>query len=111
MKGRRTSNTVEGTNRKHADKEQHDGQFFSTKDATPFERWLAEQFEFSARYEAERYGRIRPFSFTNWVTTDLLQHPYEPSEQEDYVSVDSNVTYVKSEAESVGQFASYHVYP
>ena len=103
--------TVEGTNEKHAGKAQHDGQFFSTKGAAPFEVWLAEQFEFTAQYEAEQYGWIRPFSFTNWVTTDLLEHPYEPSEQEDYVSVDPNVIHVENEAAAVGQFASYHVYP
>lgn len=103
--------TVEGTNKKHAGKPQHEGQYFSTKEAAPFEIWLAEQFEFTAQYEAENYGWIRPFSFTNWVTTDLLEHPYEPSEQEDYASVNPNVIYVKNEAESVGQFAAYHVYP
>lgn len=103
--------TVEGTNKKHVGKAQHEGQYFSTKDAAPFEIWLAEQFEFTAQYEAENYGWIRPFSFTNWVTTDLLEHPYEPSEQEDYVSVNPNVIYAKNEAESVGQFAAYHVYP
>ncbi|WP_431028287.1 hypothetical protein [Lysinibacillus sp. LZ02] len=103
--------TVEGTNQKHVDKSQYNGQFFSTKDAAPFEIWLAEQFEFTAQYEAETYGWIRPFSFTNWVTTDLLDHPYEPSEQEDYASVNPNVIYVKNETEAVGQFAAYHVYP
>lgn len=102
---------VEGTNEKHAGKAQHDGQYFSTKDAAPFEIWLAEQLEYTAHYEADNYGWIRPFSFTNWVTTDLLDHPYEPSEQEDYASVNPNVIYVENEAESVGQFASYHVYP
>ncbi len=103
---------VEGTNNKHATKAQHNGQFFSTKGASPFEIWLAEQFEFTAQYEAESYNWIRPFSFTNWVTTDLLDHPYEPNAgEEDYISVNPNVIYVKNQSEAVGQFASYHVYP
>lgn len=102
---------VDGTNQKYNGKDQHDGRFFSTQDAPPFEIWLAEQFEFTAGYEAEHYGWIRPFSFTNWVTTDLLDHPYEPSDQEDFASVDPNVIYVKNELEQVGQFAAYHVYP
>ena len=50
-------------------------------------------------------------SFTNWVTTDLLDHPSEPSGDEDLVGVNPNVIYTKGEMQAPGQFASYHVYP
>jgi len=102
---------VVGTNEKHAGGGEYDGTYFYTDGARPFERWLAEQMDLLAAYEREKYGTLRPMSFTNWVTTDLLKHPAEPLEDEDLVSVDPNVIHVKNEMEAVGQFASYHVYP
>lgn len=102
---------VLSVNEKYEGKPQFDGQYFETKDASPFEIWLAEQMEYAAKYEIEEYGWIRPFSFTNWVTTDLLGHPYEPSDEEDIASVNPNVIYEKNELQHVGQFANYHVYP
>lgn len=102
---------VHSVNEKYKGKPQFDGRYFATKDAAPFEIWLAEQMEYAARYEIEQYSWMRPFSFTNWVTTDLLDHPYEPSEEEDMASVNPNVIYEKNELQQVGQFANYHVYP
>lgn len=102
---------VQNTNKQHQTIGQYTGQYFETKDAAPFEYWLAEQMDFLTQYEQEKYQWIRPMSFTNWVTTDLLEHPSEPSEQEDLVSVDPNVIYTKGLASETGQFASYHVYP
>lgn len=102
---------VQGTNEKHADIGEYDGQFFYTESASPFEHWMAQQMDYILDYEFETYNWIRPMSFTNWITTDLLEHPYEPSEEEDMVSVNPNVIYTKGEAEQTGQFASYHVYP
>lgn len=102
---------VDAVNKKYSGKAQFDGDYFMTKNAEPFEIWLAEQMEFTAKYEAETYNWMRPFSFTNWVTTDLLDHPYEPSEQEDMATVNPNVIYEKAALKAVGQFASYHVYP
>lgn len=102
---------VHSVNEKYKGKAQFNGEYFSTKDAAPFEIWLAEQMEFAAQYEIEQYKWMRPFSFTNWVTTDLLDHPYEPSDQEDMASVNPNVIYEKDVLQKVGQFANYHVYP
>ncbi|WP_274309554.1 hypothetical protein [Solibacillus daqui] len=102
---------VENVNKVYKDQAQFNGTYFSTKDAQPFEIWLAQQMDYTASYEAQTYKWMRPFSFTNWVTTDLLEHPYEPSDEEDLVSVDPNVIYEKGALEKVGQFASYHVYP
>ncbi|MEK4129163.1 hypothetical protein NYE67_05745 [Solibacillus sp. FSL W8-0474] len=102
---------VLSVNEKYEGKPQFDGQYFETKGASPFEIWLAEQMEYAAKYEIEEYSWMRPFSFTNWVTTDLLDHPYEPSDEEDIASVNPNVIYEKNELQHVGQFANYHVYP
>lgn len=102
---------VQNTNELHADIGQYDGKYFKTENAVPFEYWLAEQMDYLTSYEYDNYQWIRPMSFTNWVTTDLLDHPSEPAEQEDLVGVNPNVIYTKGIAEETGQFASYHVYP
>lgn len=102
---------VNSVNEKYKGKAQFEGRYFATKDAAPFEIWLAEQMEYAAQYEMDEYKWMRPFSFTNWVTTDLLDHPYEPSEEEDMATVNPNVIYEKNELQHVGQFANYHVYP
>lgn len=102
---------VEHTNAKYAGNGEYDGQYFYTRGARPFEVWLAEQMDEIMTYESSKYRAIRPISFTNWVTTDLLEHPAEPLENEDLVSVDPNVIYTKRDMDLTGQFASYHIYP
>ena len=102
---------VLNTNKTHASIGDYDGQFFKTENASAFEHWLAQQMDTITQYEIENYNSIRPMSFTNWVTTDLLDHPAEPSEDEDLVSVNPNVIYTKNEMNLTKQFASYHVYP
>lgn len=102
---------VEGTNQKHAGIGDYKGQYVGTEKAEPFEYWLAEQLDVLVQYETEKYDWMRPLSFTNWPTTDLLDHPYEPLEEEDLVGVNPNVIQVKGPLTAVEQFASYHVYP
>ncbi|SDO57293.1 hypothetical protein [Alkalicoccus daliensis] len=89
----------------------YDGKYIYTEDADPMEYWLAERLDTLFTYEKEEYASMRPLSFTNWVTTDNLDHPAEPSEQEDMAVVDPNHIHTKEDAEAVGMFASYHVYP
>lgn len=102
---------VQGTNEKHPEVGQFDGEHYQTTDASPFEYWLASQMEYTTEYELTNYNKIRPMSFTNWVTTDILHHPSDDSNQEDISEVDPNHIAVKGVMEEVGQFASYHVYP
>ncbi|GAB3066843.1 hypothetical protein ACFOU0_13505 [Salinicoccus sesuvii] len=102
---------VVGTNEKHENIGQYDGTFYRTEDASPFEYWLAEKMDYISKYENETYGSLRPMSFTNWVTTDILEHPSDSSDMEDLVSVDPNAIYTKGEMEEIGQYASYHIYP
>lgn len=82
-----------------------------TEGAAPFEHFLAAQMDYMMSYEIERYQTQRPMSFTNWVTTDLLDHPSESEATEDLVSVNPNLIHIQGGAEKTGQFASYHVYP
>ncbi len=52
---------------------------------------------------------MHPVAFTNWVTTDPLTHPGEPTFEEDMVSVDASHLSVNDWP--AGYFASYHAYP
>jgi hypothetical protein len=101
---------VSETNLKNAKIGQWNGKYFYTENASPFENWLAQMMDFAASYETEKYNWQHTISFTNWVTTDLLEHPAEPAEEEDMVAVNPNHI-KKTEAFHAGLFASYHIYP
>ncbi|WP_203332100.1 hypothetical protein [Planococcus beigongshangi] len=96
---------------KYKDLGEYDGTFIKTEDANPMEHWVAQQLDVLAVYEHENYDSMRPLSFTNWVTTDNIDQPAEPSEQEDLATVDPNHIETKGELAEPGIFASYHVYP
>lgn len=103
-------NLVIKTNEKNQDKPSFIGEYLYSKDASPFEVWLAKIGDYSIKYETEKYKMQRPLSFTNWVTTDMLSHSNEPSDKEDIVSV--NPEHIKeSELFEPGLFAAYHIYP
>lgn len=102
--------TVVRTNDKHTNINSYDGQYFMAKNVSPFEAWLAEMMDFTAQYEADQYKWQHPMSFTNWVTTDLLEHPSEPDKDEDMVSINPNKIKAK-DTFYPGAFASYHIYP
>lgn len=102
---------VVGTNEAHPDLGDYSGTYIETKEASAFEHWIAEHMDRLLTYEQQNYNQLRPISFSNWVTTDLLDHPSEPLLEEDIVSVNPNVVHLKGQMEDIGQFASYHVYP
>ncbi|MGG6310101.1 hypothetical protein [Paenibacillus macerans] len=100
---------VDNTNRKHADTSPYQGRHFAASDeASPFESWLAELVDDTARQE-RAYGWEHPITFTNWVTTDVLEHPGEPLFEEDLASVDA--THIRPVDWEAGYFAAYHAYP
>ncbi|MCR8847795.1 hypothetical protein NQ095_05210 [Rossellomorea sp. SC111] len=101
---------VLATNEKHKGLGDFKGEYIETDGAEPFEIWLTERMNEGLKYETETYQWQRPVSFTNWVTTDLLDHPSEPLEKEDMVSVDPNVMKGTDKLKT-GLFASYHIYP
>lgn len=102
---------VKGTNEKHQDVGDFNGTYYETKDANPMEYWIASHMEYVTDYEISNYNEIRPMSFTNWVTTDILHHPSDDSNKEDISEINPNHIYTKGIMDEVGQFASYHVYP
>lgn len=100
---------VENTNNQYADHPRYEGVHFSGKEeASPFENWLAELLDEVAK-EEHKYGWEHPITFTNWVTTDVLEHPGEPLFEEDLVSVDAR--HIEPVNWQGGYFAAYHVYP
>jgi hypothetical protein len=101
---------VSETNEKHPERVDYNGVYLYSENASPFENFLCEMGDLCISYETENYKMQRPVSFTNWVTTDTLDHPNEPFFNEDMVSVD--VEHIKNrEHFKTGLFASYHVYP
>ena len=101
---------VLATNEKHKGLDDFQGEYIETMEAKPFEIWLSERMNEGIAYETDTYQWQRPVSFTNWVTTDLLDHPSEPLEKEDMVSVNPNVMKGTNQLRT-GLFASYHIYP
>jgi hypothetical protein len=101
---------VSETNLKHKDLGEFEGKYFGTKGASAFEFWLAKLMEYAVDYETTQYRWQHSMSFTNWVTTDVLEHPAEPSAKEDMVAVNPNHILI-AEQFHAGLFASYHIYP
>ncbi|XKE94152.1 hypothetical protein LG326_13375 [Metaplanococcus flavidus] len=103
--------TVHEMEMNYPDLGEFSGTYIETAGANPMEHWLAQQLDTLAVYEYDNYKSMRPLSFTNWVTTDNIEQPAEPDEEEDMATVDPNHIRTKGELEEVGMFASYHVYP
>lgn len=100
---------VDQTNKSNPEVTAYKGTHFQSRQgASPFEAWLAEMVDLTAVTEA-KHGWQHPIAFSNWVTTDPLEHPGEPLVAEDMVSVDP--THIEAVDWDAGYFASYHVYP
>ncbi|MGB4589742.1 MAG: family 2 glycosyl transferase [Clostridiaceae bacterium] len=101
---------VQETNENNKERNFHDGNFLYTDGASPFETFLCEVGDEVLTYEAETYKMYRTLSFTNWLTTDPIDHSNEPDSHEDMSVVDMEHIKVKDNF-SAGLFASYHIYP
>lgn len=100
---------VDNVNHTRLDSGEFNGEFTYTEGANPFEHWLADIMDHTLSYEMDQYRWQRPISFTNWVSTDMLDQTYEPFEQEDLASINPNV--IKFKNIEPNYFASYHIYP
>ncbi|AXI00208.1 family 2 glycosyl transferase [Sporosarcina sp. PTS2304] len=101
---------VSNTNENNPERMTYEGKYLYTKDASPFEVFLAQMGDQIIEYESTAFHLQRPVAFSNWVTTDPLTHPNEPYVNEDLVEV--NVEHIFShESYKPGMFVSYHVYP
>lgn len=104
-------NFVYMTNENNPSKKSYEGKYLKTSiESSPFEAFLTEVGDKVVEYEVDKYGFMRPLSFVNWPTTDHLEHPNEPDQKEDLVSV--NMNHILPTADFyAGFFASFHVYP
>ena len=102
---------VNNTDKLNVGKSDFKGKYLYTSDnASPFESFLCELGDKAISYETDKYNTQVPISFTNLVTTDLLEHSNEPDEKEDSEVVNPNNIKANENFKS-GIFASYHVYP
>ena len=111
----------------------HAGRYVTVTGGRAMECWIGRSLEFTAEYEARRYGQARPLSFANWPTLDPLTHPTEatraeedawrlrlegipvperlaPAWDDDAATVDAT-RMAGSPGFEPGVFASYHIYP
>ncbi|HEY7727534.1 MAG TPA: hypothetical protein VID50_03695, partial [Candidatus Eisenbacteria bacterium] len=113
---------VRDTEARHPGMHEFDGTWFSVRDGTPMECWLARVCDTAVEYEKKRYGIARAVSFVNWPTLDPMRHPTEyerggtPAEHdEDAESVDPlRIRPTRDpgpDSGFLGYFANYHVYP
>ena len=107
------------------------GKYIASANGNALETWLAEQCDYVASFEMDRYNAQRPIAYTNWPTLDPLSHPTEtgkaqeisllkkrgeqivemPKEYDnDAVGLDA-VKMRATPAFRAGVFASYHAYP
>ena len=113
------------------DRTSYRGTYVTLPQGNAVEAWFAEQCDYLARYEMERYNAQRPIAYTNWPTLDPLTHPTETSKQQelallrsrkerppeqskeydnDAIGLDA-VRMKATPAFTAGVFASYHAYP
>jgi hypothetical protein len=88
----------------------YSGRYFAAAEgATSTESWYAARLDRLASELRSREMDV-PLAFTNWSTTDPLEHPAEPITTEDLVAIDANQVVPTTEW-TAGYFASYHAYP
>jgi Tfp pilus assembly protein PilF len=107
------------------------GNYISIANGNALETWLAEQCDYVAGFEMERYNAQRPIAYTNWPTLDPLNHPTETgkaqeiallkkrgeqivemSKEYDNDAVGLDAVKMRATARfPAGVFASYHAYP
>lgn len=100
---------VEGTRTAHPDLVSYTGEYLSCEQVEPYEVFWCEIGDYVLEYEDSQYHMQRPVSYSNWPTADVMEHPNEPLEKEDAISLTVDDLQAKDKF-LAGIFASYHVY-
>lgn len=92
-------------------KDQVNGEYLYTEDASNFEIFLGSIGDKMIEYETSKYGHQRTLAFSNWPETDPFEYPEAVSLQfRNYAHVDTD--HIKAKNAFIGgQYSSYHVYP
>lgn len=102
--------TVETTNKMNSTSISYNGKYLYTKNATPFEAFLARYGDYAIDYETSNYNKQTIIGFANWPTSDPLDHPNEPEDMNKMQGFD--VEHILKKKNFIpGMVASYHVYP
>ncbi len=104
--------TVEFTNHMQDRLTSYKGKYMYTVDkSSPFEAMIAQIGDKIIDYESDRYAQQRLVAFSNWPTTDPLEHSDETIRASHKFSK-LDVEHIKTTGEFIsGTFASYHIYP
>lgn len=100
---------IKTTNETRTDKEDLDSIFLATKNAKPFEVFLANCLEHAIGYERDKYSYHTPVSILNTPRTDILNQAYNTNPNDNLVSIDPNVIVPKNE--HISYFVSYEIFP
>lgn len=91
--------------------------FYSERNASPTESWLAASCDYALAYEAEKYQGNPLIGIVNWPTLDALSHDSEWNASgdkslqfNDKVSVDIDRIGINRDNVN-GFFGAYHIYP
>lgn len=107
------------------------GQHLVISEGSPTDIWMVAQCDYLLTYEEDTYNSQRAIAYTNWPTTDAIEHPTEtsydqqmqfrglrydrdssegPLHEEEGVSLNPSLAHTTAR-NVAGWFASYHVYP
>lgn len=101
---------VNETNKKNKGMEDFKGNYIYTENANPIEIFLANCGDEAIKHETSKYKMQKPIAFSNWVTTDIIDHKDEIEEENRIVNIDENKI-KETKAFKSGLFISYHIYP
>jgi hypothetical protein len=112
------------------------GQYLEMSSDSAFEAWLASLMDSMIGFEMDEYNAQRPLAFTNWPTTDPLEHITEATRTEetalrqkrgekpdtsvdlstsdgfDHDAIGIDATLIRAtKAYPAGTFAAFHAYP
>ncbi|WP_243132197.1 family 2 glycosyl transferase [[Clostridium] dakarense] len=104
------SSFVEETNNKNKNMKDYNGMYVYTENANPIEIFFADVAENTIKYEETNYNMQKPIAFTNWLTTDVIEHKNDMDEANRIGDIDTDKIKQTNRYKS-GLFASYHVYP
>lgn len=103
-------NFTNETNEKNNGMKDFEGKWLYTEKANPIEIFLANIGDYAIDYESSEYKTQKPIAFTNWLTTDIIEHKDDIDEDNRIVNIDENKIKTKDEFKC-GLFVSYHIYP